>query len=822
MMNWIGNISLDLRFSGRILLRNRWQSAVVILTIALAIGALTAVSCVVSAVLLKPYGPIQTDQWVYLWEHQIGSDDSRQISVSIPNFLDWQRGSSSVFTDTVLWLPWSYTASGADVSNPQQIRAAVISPDVFSATGVVPAAGRLLVPADSANSEHVVVLSYEFWRRAYGGNASLVGKKINLNLVPHTVVGVAPPGFSFPVESQTDAWTPVPAAMFSGASRSARGFRVAARLRPGVTLKAAQSAMALISQRLAGQYPEDKSYEAVAVPMREAVVGDFRTPLVSLSGALAFALLLACLNIGYLRSVQLQSRRKELLLRLALGATRGRLLRQLIMETTLLFAFGGVLGLLISPLAIRVLISLVPADEIPWLHASTDSSTFLATFAATVLAGLVSGLVPAFTATRSQPARALGSSGAVTNTSTMSRRMRDAAQVAQIALALVPLCGAGLLIRSFQRLQDVAPGFDPQNRLSLMFAAPRARYAGPKEIAALAVRIQQETNHAPGIRQSAVVQALPFAPGAQWLQAVTRADPKSIADLGQLPLARYTVTTAGYFETMGIALKAGRTLTEADDAAAQPVVVINEQLAREQFGAENPLGKRIWVGHAEALPGSRPRVIVGVVADSKMYALDISPDPAAWVPIAQQDNSESIFRNLYLVAHTTSAPSSAMGAIRERIHNIDPDLALSDVASMGDRVGDSLWRQRFSAIVVGAFSIAALAIAVLGVFGMTSYLVACRTFEIGVRVALGATRVNVLRMILGESIAMALVGVILGLLGCVAATRVLSTFLFGIKATDPLTLGGVALLLVAAASAASCFPARRPAAVDPVVALRME
>jgi predicted permease len=822
MMNWLRNVSLDLRFSGRILIRNRWQSAVIVLTIALAIGALTAVSCVVSAVLLRSYGPLQTDQWVYLWEHQIGSDDSRQISVSVPNFLDWKRESSSVFTDMVLWLPWSYTASSADVNDPQQIRAAVISPEVFSATGFVPAAGRLLVPADSANNEHVVVLSYEFWRRTYGGSASLVGKKINLNLVPHTVVGVAPPGFSFPAETQTDAWTPVPAAMLSGTSRSARGFRVAARLRPGVTLKAAQSAMTLISQRLAGQYPEDKSYEAVSVPMREAVAGDFKAPLVSLSGALAFALLLACLNIGYLRSVQLQSRRKEVLLRLALGATQARLLRQLIVETVLLFAVGGVLGLLISPLVIRVLISLVPAAEIPWLHAGADSSTFLAMFTATLLAGLVSGLIPAFTATRSQPARALGSSGPVTNTSTMSRRMRDAAQVAQIALALVPLCGAGLLIRSFQRLQDVAPGFDPQNRLTLMFAAPKARYAGPKEIATLARRVQQETSQAPEIRQSAVVQALPFAPGARWLQAVTRTDPKSIADLGQLPLARYTVTTAGYFEAMGIALKAGRTLTDGDDATAQPVVVINEQLAREQFGGENPLGKRIWVGHAEALPGSRPRVIVGVVADSKMYALDVSPDPAAWVPIAQQDNSESIYRNLYLVAHTSFAPPSAMGAIRERIHNIDPDLALSDVASMEDRVGDSLWRQRFSAIVVGAFSIAALAIAVLGVFGMTSYLVACRTFEIGVRVALGATRVNVLRMIMGQSIAMALVGVVLGLLGCIAATRVLSTFLFGITATDPLTLGGVALLLVAAASAASYIPARRAAAVDPAVALRME
>ncbi len=818
----MNNLIQDFRISGRILARNRWQSALIVLTLALSISALTSVVSVVKTVLLKPYGPVQTDQWVYLWEHRLNSDSAQQLSVSAPNFQDWKQQSSAVFSEVVLWLPWSYTASGAEVTNPQQIRAAVISPEVFAATGVVPAAGRFLVRADSTNSEHVVVLSYEFWQRAYGGSSSLIGKKIILNLVPHTVVGITPPGFCFPPETRTEAWTPIPSAMLSSGSRSSRGFRVAAKLRPGVQVKASQSAMMLISQQLARAYPEDKDYDALAVPMREAVAGDFRTPLVALSGALAFALLLACLNIGYLRSVHLESRRKEILLRLALGANRVLLVRQFLIETMLLFGAGGLLGLVISPIAVRALISLVPAAEIPWLHARTDAATFLAMFTVSLLAGLASGLLPAIRAARTDPARSLGSSGAVTNTSTMSRRMRDAAQVAQIALALVPLCGAGLLIRSFQHLQEVAPGFNPEHKLTLMFSVPRSRYAGLPEIASLARRISQETSQAPGIRRSAVVQALPFAPGARWLQAVTRNDPKSIIDLGQLPLVRYTVATAGYFEAMGIPLKAGRTLNESDDSAAQPVVVINEQLARAQFSGENPVGKRIWVGHAEALPLSRPRVIVGVVADSRMYSLESVPDPAAWVPIAQQENSDSILRNLYLIANTSVAPTSALGAIRVRIRGIDPDLALSDVASMEDRLGDSLWRQRFSAIVVGAFSVAALAIAVLGVFGMTSYVVACRTFEIGVRIAIGATPSDVLRMILWQSVSMALLGVALGLLGSLAVTRVLSTFLFGIQPTDPLTFGGVALLLLASAAAASYIPSRRAATVDPIVALRME
>jgi putative ABC transport system permease protein len=821
-MNMIERLALDFLFSGRVLLRGRWQSTVIVITIALAIGALTAVFSVVSAVLLKSFGPYETDKWVYVWEHPLNSDKGRQISASIPNFMDWKRDSLSVFSDIVLWLPWSYAASGNDVGYPQQIRAAVISPEVFASTGVVSAAGRLLTPSDSLRSEHVVVLSYEFWRRAYGGDPSLVGKKLNLNLVPHTVVGIAPPGFCFPAEAQTDAWTPIPSAMLMGASRSGRGFRVAARLRPGASLKDAQAAMKLISQRLARQYPEDRDYDAVVVAVREAVAGDFKIPLISLCSALAFGLLLACLNIGYLRSVQVHSRHKEIMLRLALGASRGRLLRQLLIETALLFAAGAVLGLVISPLIIRAMISLVPAAEIPWLHADTDFPTFFAMFTVTLLAGLATGFIPALTAIRSQPARTLGSGGSLANSSAVSGRVRNAAQMTQIALSLVPLCGASLLARSFQHLKDVAPGFETQNRLTLMFAAPKARYAGSKEIATLAQRIQQDTNRLPGVLQSAVAQALPFAPGAQWLQAVTRTDPKTIPDVGQLPLVRYNVVTAGYFEAMGVRLKAGRTLTESDDAAAEPVAIINERLARDQFSGENPVGKLIWVGHAEALAENRPRVIVGVVADSKMYALDSSPDPAAWVPIAQQNNSESIYRNLYLVANTNVAPSSELGAIQERIRSIDPDLAVSDVASMEERVGDSLWRQRFSAIVVSTFSIAVLSIAFLGIFGMTSYLVSCRTFEIGVRVALGATRLNVMSMILGQSISMAFLGVVLGMLGCLAATRVLSTFLFGISATDPLTLLAVSLLLMAAAIVASYIPARRAAAVDPILALRGE
>ncbi len=822
MANVILSILEELRLSARLLARQRLQASIVIVTLALATGALTSVFSVVSAVMLKSYGPLNTDQWVYLWEQPLNTNSSRRISVSVPNFLDWKRATTSVFSDMVLWLPWSYTASGADVGDPQLIRAAVISPEVFSDAGVAPAAGRFLLPSDSQASERMVVISYELWQSAYGANPSLVGKKINLNLAPHTVAGIAPPGFSFPPETPTDVWTVAPAAVFASKDRAERGYRVAAKLRPGVDAKAAQAALSLVAARLSREYPEDRNYGAAVIPMREAVMGDFRTALIALSGALAFGLALVCLNVAYLRGVHLESRRKEIVLRLALGAKPSRLARQLLIETLLLYGSGAVAGLLLAPVVVRLLISLVPAAEVPWLHVHADPVVFLICFAATLVAGLGAALLPAAKASSAEPALALRSPGAVTNISSAGRCLRNSALAAQIGLALIPLCGAGLLIRSFQHLQQVAPGFDPEHRLTLMVSLPKTRYAGPKEIAGGARRIRDAAANAPGVRRAGMVQALPFAPGLRWLQAVSRDDPKSILNFSALPLVRYTVVTAGYFEAMGIELKSGRLLNDSDVADSQPVVVINERLARDHFAGENPLGRQIWIDHAESLPRSRPRVVVGVVADTRMDRMEAMPDASAWVPIFQQDHSDNIYRNLYLVAQTDLTPASAMAGIRERIHGVDPDLALSNVATMDTRLADSMWRQRFSALVVGALGVAALAIAALGVFGITSYLVACRTYEIGVRMAVGAAPSSVLRMILGQGLAMALVGVCVGLAGAFALTRILSTFLFDVSSTDPLTFAVVALTLIAAAALANYFPARRAAAVDPIVALRME
>lgn len=816
------NLLQDVRYSARLLGRKPTYTFVAVLMLALGIAALTSVFSLLNTVLLRSYGPIDTDRWVYIWEHRTKSASLNQISASIPNYRDWKENTRNIFSDMVVWLPWSYTASGPGISTPERIRAAVISPDVFSTLTSPPALGRLLTSDDAKSGERRVLLSYDFWRRAYAADPALAGKTIHLNGATHIVVGVAPPGFAFPPEDQVDVWTVLPASAFASTDRAGRGYRVAARLRPGVTLKMAQAALNVVAERLSSQFAEDKDYDALVIPLRDAVAGDFRTPLIALSGAVGFALLLLCLNMGYLRVVHLEARRKEIALRVALGASQSVLLRQLLIETFLLLGIGGALGILLAPAGMRILLSFVPPREIPWLHARIDTVTLLGVLCLTAFAAIFAGFLPVIKTLRSELARNLAVGGVVSSSAGVNSRLRGVMIAAQIALALVPLSGAGLLMRSFVRLQEVAPGFDSAHRLTLALSAPKARYAGPVEITALAKQIREKTQDIPGLKQEGLAQAIPFSPGARWLQAITRSNPKGLQSFSSLPLVRYSVVTPGYFEAMGIPLKSGRLLSESDAHDAQPVVFINEKLAQLYFPGEDPVGKLIWIGHAESLSGSAPRVIAGVVGDIHMYALDSDPDAAAWVPMAQQTESEDIWRNLYFVADADGDPDTTLSSIRQRIQSIDSELAVADVTSMTDRLGDSLWRQRLSSSVLGAFSLAALGIAVLGVFGVTSYLVALRSHEIGIRMAIGARPVDIWKIVLGQNLLLVVIGIVFGLAGSLALTRLLQGLLFAVRPNDPLTLTAVAVALALAAVAASLVPARRAAKVDPLVALRTE
>jgi putative ABC transport system permease protein len=807
----------DLRYGARMLRKTPVFTLIAVMTLALGIGANTAVFSVINAALLQPYSHIDTDRWVYLSEKN-EAKGLQSAAVSIPNFLDWRRQNQS-FSEMVFWSQLNLNLSGAGAGEPERVRVTIMTENLFSALKLVPAAGRFVSPEDYKGNGRNAILSYGLWQRRFGGDPNLPGRTITLNLRSYTVLGVAPPGFSFPVQNQTDIWVPnFWQEIEKDTYRSGRGSAAAAMLKPGVSLSAAQADMDVIAGRLAAQYPEDKGFGVRMTPMRESVAGGFRTPLLILLGALGFVLLLACVNIANLQLVRMEARRRELAVRSALGASARRLLSQMATESLLLVAAASVLGFCLAPIGVKLLLWLVPPEQIPWLKVKTDILVLLVSFGATAMTALFAGLAPAFKAARIDVIGALGAARATG--AGLSRRWRVAFVIAQLALAVLPLSAAALLVNSFARLSHVDPGFQVDHRLTLSYFAPVLRAKDAAAVAQLAERMSEELRRVPGIKAAGGVHYLPFSPAVGWGQAVSLEQPHG--NPADLPHVSYTVATTGYMEALGVSLKSGRLFLPADSATSVPVVIINEALAKRFFPNEDPLGKLMWIGHAQALPTSPPRTIIGVVGDMLLNNLDSTPNAAAWVPVSQQGYSEMVWRNLYLVAHTTNEPQSALAAIRKQIAGVDADLALSDIATMEERLGVSLWRQRFTASVLSALSLIALAIAALGVFGVTSYLVGQRTHEIGVRVALGAMPRDIFRLALKEGIVSTLIGIALGVAGSLALTRFLGNLLYGVSAKDPFTLTIVAILLALVALAACSIPARRATKVDPLIALRSE
>jgi putative ABC transport system permease protein len=797
--------------------KNPGFAVVAILTLALGIGANTAIFSVTNATLLQPYPYIDTDRWVYISEKN-EAKGLQAAAVSIPNFRDW-RAQSQSFSDMVLMTQYNFNISGSGIGEPERVRLTLVTPNLFSALNLVPAAGRFFIPADNNGTPFVAVISYGLWQRRFGGDPNLPGQKINLNLRPYTVLGVAPPGFTFPLQTQTDVWVAYQQRDIDNESaRSARGYGVAAMLKPGVSLRAAQAEMDVIAARLASQYPEDKDFGVRLDGMRENLAGGFRRPLFILLGALGFVLLLASVNIANLQLVRLETRRHELAVRAALGASRGRLIRQLVTESTLLVAAASVLGVLLAPLGVKLLIWAAAADPVPWLKVKTDVAVLLVSLGVTALSAVVTGLVPAIKAARFDLTSALGvARGAGT---ALSRRWRNAFVIVQIAFALTPLTAAALLVNSFVRLNQVDPGYQVQNRLTLSYFAPLLRYRTAAAMSQLAERISEKLRNIPAVKAAGGAHSVPFVAGTGWGQAVSRTPPQG--NPAELPHVIYTVATTGYMEALGIPLKAGRFFSPADSSASASVVLINESLAKQYFPNEDPVGQPMWIGHAQSLPGSPPRTIIGVVGDTLKDHLDAPPVATAWVPITQQGSGELVWRNLFLVIQTTTEPLSVLPAIRKEIASVDAELALSDIFTMEERLSRSLWRQRLTASVLGAFSLIALAIAALGVYGVTSYLVRERTSEIGIRMALGALPRDILRLMMKEGSISTLIGVTIGVACSLALTRFLGNLLYGVSSKDPFSLTITALLLALVALAACSIPARRATKVDPMKALRGE
>jgi putative ABC transport system permease protein len=800
----------DVRYSGRLLLKHPGFSLIAVLTLTLGIGANTAIFSIVNAVLLRPFPYHAPEQLVMLAESVSGQ---RNGSVSYPNFVDW-RAQNSVFEAVSAVRPnENYNFSGA--GEPERLQGRLVSAGFLSLLGVKPLLGRDFVAEDDRpGATPAVIISHEFWTRRFGNDQSIAGKQIALNNQSYTVVGVTPPGFQFGLDS--DVTIPIGLSAERFKARGADpGITVVARLKPNVSQQQAETETNVIYARLEQQYPESNTgRRAYLISLHENFVGDVRQPLMILLGSVGLVLLIACANVANLLLVRASSRRREMSVRVALGANRWRIIRQLLTESLILAFIGAALGILLAHWGTSFIASQLPAG-IPRLNeASVDVPVLAFTLGVSLVTGLLFGLAPALQASRLNLTEALkegdrGSSGG-------RQPLRSLLVIGEVALTLTLLVGAGLLIQSFRRVLQVNPGFDPQNLLTMQVSVNNS---DGHQVAAFFDQWQERVRRLPGVKATAVSNGLPLG--------VANRPPFFIEgrprpENGKEPSGiRYTVSP-GYFDTMGIELVRGRVFTAQDTRDTPLVAVIDEALAQQHFQGEDAIGKRI----TQSSSGSPSYEIVGVVRHVEHDNLDgqSSRSPQFYLNFNQipVDRLPTQVRRINLLTRTNVEPSSLVAAVREQIAALNKDQAVFNVRTMEDIVDQSIAPRRFSMLLLGVFAIVALALASIGIYGMMSYAVAQRTREIGLRMTLGAQSGNVLRLVIGQGMQLALLGVAIGLVASLALTRTMKTLLFGVSATDPLTFISIALLLAVAALLACWLPARRAAKVDPIVALRYE
>ncbi len=645
-----------------------------------------------------------------------------------------------------------------------------------------------------------------------------MGKQVSLNGQSYTVVGVMPSGMRLP--SWAQLWTPM---AWNDKQRAVRGehhYLVIARLKPRIDLKQAQAEMNTISSRLEQQYPaDDKGWGAVVVPLHDEMVGDVRPMLLVLLGAVAFVLLIACANIANLFIAKAMARRKEIAIRTALGASRSRVIRQILTETTLLSIVGGALGLIFAGFATKLLVAFL-ADRLPAsIQVTMDESVLIFAFVISLATGMLSGLAPAWRLTRTDLNEAMKEGLGRTDTDAGGNQTRSALVVSEVALALVLLIGAGLMIRSLWRLQRVDPGLDPHNVLTLTARVPDTRFPGPRQQGAFFDQVLQRVRALPGVESAGAIDSLPLLGGSNQPIAI---DGMPKVPMSEQPEVAVRVITPGYLRTMHVPLLRGRDLTDADTPDSPAAVLISESMAKRFWPNEDPIGKRLTMTFFP----DKSREIVGVVGDVKQNGMNVmEPVASLYFPLSQISASAlADWRSfpLSVVVRTTSQPSRLTSAVTGAVHEIDPEIPVTDLLSMEEYIGNSLWQQQMSMLLLAAFAGLALLLASVGIYSVLSYAVRRRLQEIGIRMALGAQARDVLRMILGQGAKLAAIGIGIGGVAALALTHLMRTQLFGITATDPLTFATVAILLMLVAMAACYLPARRATKVDPMVALRYE
>jgi putative ABC transport system permease protein len=823
----MGTLLQDIKIAIRMMIKNPGFSLVVVLTLALGIGANTAIFSVVDAVLLRPLAYKDSAALVDVWG-KFENQGIPRLGASEPEYWDLRNRKQSFSEIGAYSLGNGANLTSSD-SPPVQVSAPAASATLFQVLGVQTELGRTFTEEeDQPGHDHEALLSFALWKSLFGGDPTIVGKSMQLDGQAYSIVGVLRKDFS--LGGKQDLWVPLGLDRMKPQDRGSHYLTVTARLKPGVTLAEASAEMERFAAQLERENPNNylagSGWGVFLVPLKEQIVGRIRPALLVLLGAVAFVLLIACVNVANLLLTRASAREKELSIRTAMGAGRARIVRQLLTESMVYAVLAGALGLSIAYWGVYALHALVPQNVPRIGEVRVDPLVLGFTLGLSLLTGIIFGLAPAWQVGRANLHGTLKETGQSTSAARGTRRLRGILVVSEMALAVLLLVGAGLLIRSFQHLLEVNPGFEPRHLLSMKLSPPAQAYPVGTPLQTFYQRVLDRVKTIPGVQAAGAISELPmsdsYSSGSTFFEHTSVTDLERYAPMNNLPFTEidYRTIVPGYFEAMQIPLVRGRLLSERDTSEAPRVTVVDRDFANRFWPNQDPIGKRIAV---QAIPKSNPLLpqwctVVGVVGHVKHYGPDVEGREQAYFPLTQL----SFARTMYLAVRTNLEPASVTSAIRQQVLAVDKNMPIYEVSTMDQLLSDSVVQPRLNLTLLAAFATIALVLAAVGIYGVMAYTVTQRAHEIGIRMAMGAQSEDVLKQVLREGARLAAIGLAVGLLGSLAATRLIRTLLFGVETTDPLTFVAVAVILLGVSLAACYIPARRATRVDPLVALRYE